>query len=104
MTVRSTGAAMIAHVRRWAGSLPRQLALTVTIAVAPVLVALVVIGLLMLLSGHDVALVAAIVVAAGVLAGVAAKLLAGGILGDVESIRDGLGAVGRGGGGGKIRS
>jgi len=87
---------MIAHVRRWAGSLPRQLALTVTIAVAPVLVALVVIGLLMLLSGHDVALVAAIVVAAGVLAGVAAKLIAGAILGDVESIRDGLGAVGRG--------
>jgi signal transduction histidine kinase len=87
---------MIAHVRRWAGSLPRQLALTVAIAVAPVLVALVVIGLLMLLSGHDVALVAAIVIVAGLLAGVVAKLIASAIIGDVESIRDGLGAVGHG--------
>ncbi len=86
----------VPRLRRWAGSLPRQLALTVAIAVAPVLVALVVIGLLMLLSGHDVALVAAIVVASGLLAAVVAKLIAGAIIGDVESIRDGLGAVGRG--------
>jgi signal transduction histidine kinase len=85
-----------ARVRRWAGTLPRQLALTVAIAVAPVLVTVVVIGLLMVLSGHDVVLIAAIVLAAGALAAVAAKLLAGGIIGDVESIRDGLEAVGAG--------
>jgi signal transduction histidine kinase len=89
-------AGLTARVRRWAGTLPRQLALAVAIAVAPVLAALVVIGLLMVLSGHDVALVAGIVLAAGVLGAIAAKLIAGGILGDVQSIRDGLGAVGRG--------
>jgi signal transduction histidine kinase len=86
----------IAKVRRFAGSLPRQLALTVAIAVAPVLVALVVIGLLMLLSGHDVALIAAIVVLAGALAALTAKLIAGAIIGDVQSIRDGLASVGAG--------
>ncbi len=91
-----SGSGLVARVRRWAGTLPRQLALAVAIAVTPVLVALLVIGLLMVLSGHDVALVAAIVVAAGVLGAIAAKLIAGAILDDVESIRDGLGAVGRG--------
>jgi signal transduction histidine kinase len=93
---RPTRGSAITTVRRWAGSLPRQLALTVAIAVAPVLIALVVIGLLMLLSGHDVLLVAAIVVAAGVAAAVMAMMIAGSILGDVESIRHGLSAVGRG--------
>ena len=39
---------------------------------------------------------AAIVVAAGLVAVVAARLVAGGILRDVEAIRDGLVAVGRG--------
>jgi signal transduction histidine kinase len=47
-------------------------------------------------SGHAAVLVAAIVVTAGILAVVGAKLLADGILGDVEAIRDGLGKVGRG--------
>jgi signal transduction histidine kinase len=70
--------------------------LTVAIAVAPVLVGLVVVGLLMFVSGHDAALVAGIVLAAGFLAVVAARLVAGGILRDVEAIRDGLGAVRRG--------
>jgi len=85
-----------AVVRTRAGSLSRQLALTVAIAVAPVLVGLLVVGLLMIVSGHDASLVGAIVLAAGILAGVAAKLVAGAILRDVEAIRDGLMAVGRG--------
>jgi signal transduction histidine kinase len=92
MTARKAAA----KVRTWAGTLPRQFALTVAIAVAPVLVALIVIGLLMVVSGHGAALVAAIVIAAGALAVLAAMLVADGILGDVESIRDGLTAVGRG--------
>jgi signal transduction histidine kinase len=83
-------------VRARTGSLSRQFALAVAIVVAPVLVALVVVGLLMVVSGHDAALVAAIVVGAGAIAVVAARLLAGGILRDVEAIRDGLTAVGRG--------
>ncbi len=96
MSGRELGADIAARARIWAGSLPRQLALAVVIAVTPVLLALVVIGLLMIVSGHDVALVAAVVVGAGIVAVVAAKLIADAILTDVEAIRDGLGAVGRG--------
>ncbi len=86
----------IARVRAWAGSLSRQFAMVVAIVIAPVLLGLVVVGLLMVISGHDVTLLAAIVVGAGAFAVVAAKVLAGGILRDVETIRDGLEAVGRG--------
>jgi signal transduction histidine kinase len=88
--------AAAARARGRAGSLPRQFALAVAIAVAPVLIALVIVSLLMVVSGHAAVLVAAIVAAAGIVAIVAAKLVADGILGDVESIRDGLTAVGRG--------
>jgi signal transduction histidine kinase len=50
----------------------------------------------MVISGRDAALIAAIVAGAGVLAVLAAKLLADGILRDVDSVRDGLNAVGHG--------
>jgi signal transduction histidine kinase len=83
-------------MRGRAGSLSRQFALAVAIVVAPVLVALVVVGLLMIVSGHDAALAGAIVLAAGVIAAAAAKRLADGILRDVHAIRDGLTAVRRG--------
>jgi signal transduction histidine kinase len=79
-----------------AGSLPRQFALVVAIVVAPVLVALAVVGSLMVVSVPNAELLAAIVVAAGLVAIVAARIVAGGILRDVQSIRDGLIAVGRG--------
>jgi signal transduction histidine kinase len=87
---------LAAAIRSLAGSLSSQLALTVAIAIAPVLVALVVVVLLMAVSGHDATLVGAIVLAAGVVAAIVAKLVAGAILHDVEAIRDGLNAVGRG--------
>jgi signal transduction histidine kinase len=87
---------VVARVRALAGPLSRQLGLAVAIVVAPVLIALVVVGLLMVVSGHAALLVAAIVVGAGVVAVVAAKLVADSILADVGSIRDGLTAVGRG--------
>ena len=80
-------ARMSSATRTWAGSLPRQFALAVAVVVAPVLVALVVIGLLMVISGHDALLIALIVLGAGALAIVAARLIAGGILRDVETIR-----------------
>jgi signal transduction histidine kinase len=84
------------RTRTRAGSLSRQFALTVAIVVAPVLVALVVVGLLMVVSLHDAVLLAVIVAVAGILAIFAARLLARGILVDVQSIRDGLSAVRRG--------
>lgn len=90
------GRTLSGRVRTTAGSLPRQLVVVVAIGVAPVLIALVVIALLMVLSDHEAILVAAIVLFAGVLAVLGARLIAGGILRDVEAIRDGLGAVGRG--------
>ena len=74
----------------------RQFALAVAIVVAPVLIALVVVGSLMVVSDRGAALVAAIVAAAGLVAVVAARLVAGGILHDVQAIRDGLAAVGAG--------
>ena len=83
-------------VRRLAGSLSRQLALGVAIVVAPVLIALIVVGELMVVSEGDAVLVAVIVLAAGLVAVLAARLVAAGILRDVEAIRDGLNAVGRG--------
>ena len=83
-------------LRSRAGSLSRQFALVVAIAVAPVLIALVVVSVLMVVSGHEAVLVAAVVVLAGVLAAIGAKLVANGILRDVETIRDALFAVGRG--------
>jgi signal transduction histidine kinase len=87
---------LVSRVRGWAGSLSRQLSLAVAIVVAPVLIALIVVGWLMVVSDHDAVLVGGIVLAAGCIAVVAARLVAGGILRDVEAIRDGLNAVGHG--------
>ncbi|HTX46289.1 MAG TPA: HAMP domain-containing sensor histidine kinase [Solirubrobacteraceae bacterium] len=81
------------RVRARLGSLSRQFALAVAIVVAPVLVALVVIAVLMVVSNHAAVVVAIIVVVAGLIAVGVAQLLARGILGDINSIRDGLGAV-----------
>jgi signal transduction histidine kinase len=87
---------VIARVRAAAGSLSRQLAVAVAIVVAPVLVALVVVGLEMVISGHAALLVAVIVLGAGAIAILVARLVAGSIVRDVAAIRDGLVAVGRG--------
>ena len=87
---------LVSKIRARLGSLSRQFALAVAIVVAPVLLGLIVIALLMVVSGHDVAIVAGIVVFAGVLAAIVARLLAGGILRDIHAIRDGLTAVRRG--------
>lgn len=93
---RSRRGALISSVRSRAGSLSSQFALAVAIVVAPILLALLVVGLLMVVSGGDVVLLAAIVLAAGAVAVAAAQLLAGSILRDIEAVRDGLVAVGRG--------
>ncbi len=87
---------LAAWIRARAGSLRRQFALVVAIVVAPVLVALVVGDALMVVSQRGVVIVAAIVIGAGLIAIVAARMVAGGIMHDVEAIRDGLIAVGRG--------
>jgi signal transduction histidine kinase len=90
------GRSVAGLVRSRTGSLSRQLALVVAIGVTPVLVALVIVSLLMVVSGHAALLVAGIVIAAGVLAFLGARLIAGGIVRDVAAIRDGLMSVGHG--------
>jgi signal transduction histidine kinase len=87
---------LAAWLRLAAGPLSRQLVLVMAIAVAPVLVALVVVSMLMILSDHQTVLVAAIVVGAGLLSALGARLVANGILRDVASIREGLATVARG--------
>jgi signal transduction histidine kinase len=94
--VRRATAAAVTSLRRRAGPLSHQFAFVVVIGAVPVLVALVVFSLLMLVSGHVAGLVGVIVVGVGGLALVGSRLIAGGILRDVEAIRDGLMAVGRG--------
>jgi len=89
-------AVVLARSHGRAGPLSRQFAFAVAIVIGPLLLALVVIGLLMFVSGHDAELVALIVVFVGVIAVVAGQRLAAAIMHDVEAVRDGLMAVGRG--------
>ena len=85
-----------ARLRSWVGPLSRQFALVVAIGAAPVLLGLLVVSWLMVISGHEAALVAIIVVVSGVLAFLGSRLIAADILRDVAAIRDGLRAVGDG--------
>jgi signal transduction histidine kinase len=96
MRAPGDGGGAVARARSSAGSLSRQFALAVGLAVAPVLIALVVFGWLMVISGDAVAEIAAIVVAAGAVAVAAARLFARQIAADVAAIRGGLDEVARG--------
>jgi signal transduction histidine kinase len=87
---------VVGWIRAHAGSLWRQFALVVAIVIAPILVALVVGDELMVVSERGVAVVAGIVLGAGLIAIVVARAVASGIMRDVEAIRDGLRTVGRG--------
>ena len=86
----------IAQARSAAGSLSRQFAIAVGLAVAPVLIALVVFGWLMVISGDALAEIAAIVIAAGAVAIGGARLFARQIADDVSAIGRGLDEVARG--------
>ncbi len=86
------------------GPLGRQFALGVTVAVALLLVAAVAFALLMFVSAQDTVLIVVSVAFAGVVAIRVAQLLAGGVLRDVESIRDGLVAFADGNRGVRIKT
>jgi signal transduction histidine kinase len=96
LTATGTRAALLARRRGSAGPLSRQVASAVAIVIGPLLVALALLGELMFVSDHDAALVAVIVAFTGVLGIVAAKRISTAIIGDIETVRDGLIAVGRG--------
>ena len=78
------------------GSLRRQFALIAAIAAGQLVATAVVFALLMFLSPHDALLAVIVGAFCGAVAFVAARLLAGGVLADVEHLRDGLEAVGEG--------
>ena len=82
--------------RRRLGPLWRQFAFAVAIMVGQALIAVVVAAKLMFVSDEDAVLVSLIVAFTGLVAVVAAQVLAGGVLRDVEHVRDGLTAVGEG--------
>ncbi len=93
------GGLAVAHIaarRRRAMALRAQFAIGIALVVGSILVATIVGALLMFVSGHDAVMVAVITVFAGLVAIRAAGLLAGGVLGDVRAIEDGLTAVGEG--------
>ncbi len=90
------GARVLAARRARVGGLGRQFALTAAVAIGQVIVVVLVTGALMFVSEHDAAVIGLIAAFAGVVAVVAAQVLARGVMGDVHAIRDGLAAVGEG--------
>ena len=96
----AAGALALAHAiarrRRLLGSLKRQFAVGVAIAVGQFVIAAVAGAALMFVSSHDVLIIVVIAGVAGVVAVRAAQLLAGDVLSDIEALRDTLVAVGEG--------
>jgi signal transduction histidine kinase len=82
--------------RRRLGSLRRQFGLAVAVAISIVIVAAAAFALLMFVSAEDAALIVVSIAFAGLVASRAAQLLAGGVLADVDELRDGLGAFASG--------
>ena len=89
-------ARLAAAHRRGLGPLGRQFGLAVAIMVGQALIAVIAIALLMFVSDEDALLVSLIVAFTGLVAIVAAQVLADGMLRDVEHVRDALFAVGEG--------
>lgn len=96
--VTAVGTESIVRARRrgLAGPLSRQIAIVIGLVIAPLLMAMVILGLLMFVSGKDAALVGVIVAVSGVLGIAAAVRLSSGVTREVAAIRDGLAAVGLG--------
>jgi signal transduction histidine kinase len=95
-TVVGTEFVMRSRRRGAGGSLSRQLAIVIALVIVPLLVALVILGVLMFVSGTDAALVALIVIVTGILGVSTARRLAMAVAADVATIRDGLIKVGDG--------
>ncbi len=90
------GAHVLARRRRAAGRLSRQLAAGIGLTVVLVALGVGAVALLMFLSAHDAFIMGLLLVFAGGLTAYSALVLAGGVLDDIESVRDGVRAVGEG--------
>ena len=87
---------LLARRRRHASSLARQLAAGVGVSIGLSTLGVVVIALLMFLSPHDALVMIVLLLFAGGLAIHSVRALAQGALADVQTVRDGLRAVGQG--------
>jgi signal transduction histidine kinase len=87
---------LLARRRRAAGSLARQFTLGIGLAIGLVTLGMVVVDLLMFISPHDALLMGLLLVFAGLLTAYSTWVLARGAKDDLDSIRDGLRAVGEG--------
>ncbi len=96
VTLAGTEWVMRSRRRGAAAPISVQLGIAITLVVGPLLVALLVLGLTMFVSGTDAALVGVIVALSGVLGVGAAARISRGLSADVEAIRDGLIRVGEG--------
>ena len=87
---------LLSRRRRAAGSLSRQFTVAIALTVALITLGLGAVVLLMFVSPHDALVMALLLVYAGGLTAYAAAVLSRGVLDDIESVRDGLRAVGEG--------
>jgi signal transduction histidine kinase len=87
---------LLARRRRTVGSLSRQFTVAVGLTVGLTTVGLGAVALLMLLSNHDLLITALLLAFAGALTCYATAVLSRNVLDDIESVRDGLRAVGEG--------
>jgi signal transduction histidine kinase len=87
---------LLARRRRAAGSLARQLTAGVVVAVGLVTLGVAAVALLMFISGHDAFTMAVLLVFAGGLTSYSIWALSRGVMDDIETVRDGLRAVGDG--------
>ena len=87
---------MFARHRRAAGSLSRQFTVAIALTVGLATIGLGVVALLMLLSNHDLLITGLLLTFAGALTWYATAVVARDVLDDIESVRDGLRAVGEG--------
>jgi signal transduction histidine kinase len=87
---------LLARRRAAAGALRRQLALGIGVTIGLVTLGVGAVALLMFISAHDFAVMAVLLVFAGILTAYSTTVLASGALGDIEAIRAGLRAVGDG--------
>ncbi len=90
------GAHLLVRRRAAAGPLSRQLSVGVGITIALVALGVGVIALLMFLSAHDAFIMGLLLIYAGGLIAYSASVLAGGVMGDIAAVRDGVRAVGDG--------
>ncbi len=90
------GAHLLARRRAAAGPLSRQLTAGTVAAVAPAMLGVGAIGALMFISAHDAFTLGVLLAFAALLTAYSAAVLARGVMRDIETVRDGVRAMGEG--------